>query len=283
MYLILLGAVLVIGFISSYYLLKPFRNTLEAIKNFSLRESKKNKRFPQSNIPEFKKLNHFLEEMTLKVSNDYQLLKEFSDNASHELQKPIAIIQGKLDVLLDSNKLEEDHVNQIISIQNTLGRLSSLSKSLSVLTKIENREFDSISIIDLSDEIEKTIGELRELMDLKSINLTTEIIDNVQIKVDRVLFELVLTNLINNAIRHNWKDGNIHIQLKKDSLEITNSGEDLEVEPSVLFQRFKKSNQSSNSLGLGLAIVKKICDYYSYTLEYSQNNEQHTIKIGWSS
>ncbi|MEP5613561.1 MAG: HAMP domain-containing sensor histidine kinase [Cyclobacteriaceae bacterium] len=281
MYLILLGAVMVIGFISSYFILKPFNSTLLAIRKFSLTEPDQEVNFPKSGIKEFKRLNLFLEEMTAKVRSDYQSLKEFSENASHELQTPIAIIQGKLDVLLDAGKLNEGQITQISSAQSTLQRLKNLSTSLSILTKIENKEFDKISSLNLSSTISEMLEEFRELIDLKSIVLTKDIEEDIIIEMDEVLCGLLLTNLLNNAVRHNWETGKINISLKGELLEVSNSGTDLNVQPGELFQRFKKSNQSSSSLGLGLAIVKKICDLYSFKLEYLQKEEQHTIKISF--
>ena len=279
-YLILLGAVVIVGFIVSTYMLRPFNQTLEAIKKFSLKDQETKIMFPKTGVAEFKRLNLFLEEMTEKVKSDYQSLKEFSENASHELQTPIAIIQGKLEVLLDSNKLDEDQINQISSAQHTLNRLKNLSTSLSILTRIENKEFDKVQALDFSNELEKMLEEFKELIGLKSITLTTEIQSGVSVEMDDILCELLLTNLINNAIRHNLEDGTIHISLNSEALEITNSGPDLEGDPNELFQRFKKSNQSAASLGLGLAIVKKICDLYGCRLSYSQSNKQHSIRVG---
>ncbi|MEP1094221.1 MAG: HAMP domain-containing sensor histidine kinase [Cyclobacteriaceae bacterium] len=281
MYLILLGAVMIIGFIASYFILKPFNSTLLAIRKFALTESDQVVTFPKSGIKEFRRLNLFLEEMTAKVRSDYQSLKEFSENASHELQTPIAIIQGKLEVLLDAGKLNEEQITQLSSAQNTLQRLKNLSTSLSILTRIENKEFDKISSLNLSSTISQLLQEFKELIDLKSITLTTDIETGVVIEVDEVLCGLLLTNLINNAIRHNWENGNIHVTLKGESLEVSNSGADLKMQPHELFERFKKSNQASSSLGLGLAIVRKICDLYSFKLEYLQKEEQHKVKISF--
>lgn len=279
MYLILLGAVLVIGLTSSYYLLKPFNQTLSAIKKFSLADSDQDISFPDSGVREIKRLNLFLNEMTSKVRSDYQMLKEFSENASHELQTPIAIIQGKLDVLLNAEKLTEEQIGQVSSAQNTLRRLSNLSHSLSILAKIENKEFENASDLNLSDKLIELLEEFKELMQLKSIQLTTTIESEVSVVVDSVLIELLITNLINNAIRHNWENGSISIELTKNYLEVSNTGKDLSVNPNDLFTRFKKSNQSSSSLGLGLAIVKKVCDYYDYQVKYFQSEEQHRLKI----
>lgn len=279
MYLILLAAVLILGFIASYFILRPFNQTLSIIQKFSLKGKSQDVEFPKSNVSEFKRLNLFLKEMTDKVKLDYKALKEFSENASHELQTPLAIVQSKLEVLMDSENLSEDQVNQIVSTQNTIRRLSNLSNSLSLFTKIENKEFEDVSDIDVSIVIPTILDEFKELIQLKSISLETDIKSGLKVKADKVLFELLLTNLINNAIRHNHEQGSIQLKINSDSLEISNTGSELTSDPSELFKRFKKSNQSSNSLGLGLAISKMICDLYGFDIGYTYQSKQHTLKV----
>ncbi|MEP1033102.1 HAMP domain-containing sensor histidine kinase [Ekhidna sp.] len=279
MYLILLGAVLVIGFLASYYILRPFNNTLDIIKSFSLTKPDAKVQFPSSNVIEFKRLNAFLKDMTDKVKSDYQSLKEFSENASHEIQTPIAIVQSKLEVLMDGDNLSEEQIQQLSFAQNTMKRLSHLSNALSLITKIDNREFVDVANIDLSMTLEQMLEEFKELIDLKSINKNINILASITVQADRVLIELMLTNLINNAIRHNWEGGELSISLASNHIEITNTGPKLEIPEEELFHRFKKSNQSAKSMGLGLAIVKKICDFYNYEIQYKNKDDFHTIHI----
>ncbi|SNT26927.1 Signal transduction histidine kinase [Ekhidna lutea] len=279
MYLILLGAVLIIGFMASYFILRPFNVTLDIIKNFSLTGSNQQVVFQKSNVIEFNRLNHFLEEMTNKVRSDYQSLKEFSENASHELQTPLAIVQSKLEVLMDGENLTEEQLEQISFVQSAIKRLSNLSNALALLTKIENREFENVSEVDLSGLLSKMLEEFKELIELKSIERDESITETAKIQADQVLIELMLTNLINNAIRHNWEGGKIKVDLNGSELTISNTGQELTIPGDQLFERFKKSNQSSHSMGLGLAIVKKICDYYDYEIGYEYKDDFHTIHI----
>lgn len=281
MYLILLGAVLIISFGASYFILRPFNLTLAEIRKFSLKDMDKKLAFPKSNVSEFKRLNQFLTEMTDKVKSDYRSLKEFSENASHEFQTPISIIQSKLEVLMDGDNLTKEQVEQISYVQRAMRRLSNLSNSLALLTKIENKEFENITDINLSELLSNLLDEFRELLELKNLTTKIEIVKNSHLKADQILIELVLTNLINNSIRHNWEGGEVSIVLKENMLEISNTGPALTFDSVELFQRFKKSNQSTSSMGLGLAIVKKVCDFYHYEIKYSSKDEKHAIKISF--
>ena len=123
------------------------------------------------------------------------------------------------------------------------------------------------------------LPEYDELIYLKEIKLEWEVTDQVSIVADKVLLQILLTNLINNAIRHNIESGRLVIQLTANYLRIRNSGDDLDVAPLLFFERFKKSNQGSNSLGLGLAIVKKICEIYSFTPDYQMEKGEHILTI----
>ncbi|MEM7298680.1 MAG: HAMP domain-containing sensor histidine kinase, partial [Bacteroidota bacterium] len=137
------------------------------------------------------------------------------------------------------------------------------------------------STVDLSETLKNMLEEFRELFELKNIHREADIQESVTLEADKVLIELLLTNLINNAIRHNWEKGKIKMTLTDSSLLISNTGPELTIDPKELFNRFKKSNQSSQSLGLGLAIVKKICDFYDYEIKYEFTDDLHTIQLAF--
>lgn len=277
-YLILLVAFTLLGLVASYFQLRPFRISLDIIRNFSV-SKKIDINFPRTSINEFRQLNKFLSEMIFRAQNDYHALKEFSENASHELQTPIAIMKAKLDVLLQDEKLNEEQLRTIDSLQLTTKRLSDLSSSLSLLTKIENKEFSKLEEVDVVKTYDQVVDGFSELLDIKGIRYGVEKKGDPVINADPVLIEILITNLINNAIKHNIPEGSIKTTITKDGFVVNNTGNPLQVDSSELFKRFKKSNQSDSSLGLGLAIVKKICDFYQFRISYENKSEQHSISI----
>ncbi len=282
MFLLLLVSFSVLGFLIFYFQMRPFYRTLEVIKGFTL-TGKEEHDFGRSSIKEFRRLNLFLDDMTTKVRKDYLSLKEFSENASHELQTPIAIMLGKLDMLLEDENLTEDQMNSISSLQLTAKRLSNLSNSLSLLTKIENREFTNLQEVDIQEKLIMITGDFKELFELKGIQCSSEYGGKPMVHADSVLIEVLITNLINNAIKHNNEKKQITINLTSEALEISNTGDPLKSPPEELFRRFKKSNQSSGTMGLGLAIVKKICDRYGFTVSYRNIDQLHYLKVEFSS
>ncbi|MTI21524.1 HAMP domain-containing histidine kinase [Fulvivirga sp. RKSG066] len=280
MYILLTVVVLILSGVASFFLLKPFNHTLQIIKNFRL-SNNEDVKFSKSSTSEFNKLNIFLGEMTLKMRRDYLAMKEFTENASHEMQTPLTIASGKLEMLLNADNLTDEQMSMIVSAQDSIRRLSKMNKSLSLLTKIENKEFESKDEVNLSAKLEQQIFDFEELINLKSIKLHKDITGNVKLKIDDVLCNILLTNLLQNAVRHNFEEGEIYVNLTTDELSITNTGNPLLTDPDVLFDRFKKGNQSAESIGLGLAIVKKICDANGFEVDYIYANGKHKLTVSF--
>ena len=276
-FVILLIATAALAYLVFYFQLKPFRNTLQVIREFRLDSD--TPVYQKTTVREFDQLNTFLTEMTEKLNRDFLALKEFSENASHEMQTPLAIIQGKIDLLLQNGGLSGQQMEWINSIQSTVKRLSHLNNSLSILAKIDNQEFSDERVIEVRDHIEPLLEELTELISLKGLEISKELQSDLKIKIDPILFQVLVSNLLTNAIRHNSDNGKIKVALHDVCLSVSNTGRELEVEPQVLFQRFKKSEQRTSGMGLGLAIVKKICDQYGFRLVYDYDERTHKISI----
>ena len=276
---VLLGGGLLIGsFLISRLLLKPFKQTLHEIEHFSVTESQPLS-LPKTSTTEFKLLNHLIEQMTDKMRHDYQRVKEFSENASHEIQTPLAIAKGKLELLSQSEQLTDEHLSLIGTAYQAVDDVSKLAKSLMLLTKIENEEFSDFQTINGTEQVRRAVAGFDELLTLKDLMLTTDIADEIYVQNNPVLLKILLNNLFNNAIRHNQQGGSIRVTLHPESLTVANTGDPLNESPEVLFERFKKDHQSSESLGLGLAIVKKICDISGYQVRYQYQRGWHTISV----
>jgi two-component system, OmpR family, sensor histidine kinase QseC len=261
----------------SKIILAPFNSTLSIIQSFSLRQKEKIT-FPDTRTKEFQQLNGFLKKMTDKAVEDYSSLKAFTENASHELQTPVAVMRGKLDLLMESG-LKDDQAIMIAEVQNTLDKLSRINNSLTLLTKLENHEYETKEPVHLSDSFQKAISSYKELMDMKFIQVTTGIEKNIYVSLHPLLTELLLSNLISNAIRHNNKEGQIEATLTPSDLTLKNTGAKPDVPTEELFKRFKKGNQCANSIGIGLAIVKQICDRNNFNVEYIFDGGWHILKV----
>ncbi|HMB42036.1 MAG TPA: HAMP domain-containing sensor histidine kinase [Balneolaceae bacterium] len=272
----ILGAI-GIGYFVSGPLFKPFRESLKKIKRFKLQE-KQYIPAEETGVVEFNEMNAFVEEMTRKAVSDYENLKEFAENASHEIQTPLAIARGKLE-LLSETELNEEQYSYVDSLERTVKKLSRLSESLALLTKIDNHEFDNGKTVNISEFIEESISQFSEFLALRNLSLETSVEENVEVYIHPVLADILWTNLFQNAIKHNIDGGTIKIKLTREKLSISNTGRKPTVDPDKLFERFQKADQSSDSIGLGLSIIKRIVEQNDYTIAYSYSDGWHTIEI----
>ncbi|HSV10951.1 MAG TPA: HAMP domain-containing sensor histidine kinase, partial [Hanamia sp.] len=213
------------------------------------------------------------------VSKDYESLKSFTENASHEIQTPLAIIKNKIELLLQSENFDETQVNAIQSVNEAASKLSRLNQSLLLLAKIENRQFEQAEKINFSDVVHRTAENFEELALIKNISIEKNITDPVFIKINDTLAEILASNLILNAIKHNLPNGNIKINLSVKSMLVSNTGNEPNENTDHFFERFKKSSSSRDSIGLGLAIVKTICDTYGFGVSYSYKSGIHSVKV----
>jgi signal transduction histidine kinase len=248
------------------------------MRQFNL-SSKRYETTELSSIDEFRDLDTAVRNMTDKIVKDYNTLKTFADNASHEMQTPLAIIRSKLDLLIQGQNLDEAQVRQLQDIYDGTGRLTRLNQSLLLLSKIENNQFTEVRTVELKRLLEDKLLQVEDILQAKQIRLDTDL-QPASIALNEYLAEILINNLLHNAIRHNVPDGNIDIRLRKDELEIGNSGERHGFDGGEIFERFKKGDRSEGS-GLGLAIVKQICDNYGFRINYSYGNGFHLFKIGF--
>ncbi|MEO5893330.1 MAG: HAMP domain-containing sensor histidine kinase [Ferruginibacter sp.] len=257
---------------------RPFNTTLRQLKDFNL-AGKKDLQLEKTEINEFADLNNAVNIMGSRVMQDYEALKSFTENASHEIQTPLAIIQSKLELLMQSDALQEEQVSSIQSMHNACIRLSKLNQSLILLTKIDNHQFQAKERINITGLIQHQLDIYEELMAVKQITVISNIADDCYIKMNEAMAEILFSNLVTNAIKHNIEKGKIEIKLTMHQLVICNTGPYLNTDPAELFERFKKGNQHSSSLGLGLSIVKKICDQNNFSIDYQLREHLHILTI----
>lgn len=256
---------------------RPFQNSLNQINNFSFAQDEPFV-FEKSKVKEFDQLNEFLMRMSKKLLKDYRQIKEFSENISHEIQTPTSVVRGKLEHLMNED-ITEKQAELIHSAYQNNERIQRIVRSLGLLAKLENNEFDTPSSINLADLLESYIESAEELINVSGLSLEKNIDTTVQAVIHPFIAEVMIQNLISNAVKHNQKDGWIKIQLTHDFLLVENYGLPLKKNPEELMQRFKKESDKSESIGLGLAIVDQICKSYGMVFNYSSAGTIHSAKI----
>ena len=276
MILVLLGTLFLANRLLLRRIWQPFYTTLDGIRRFHL-SSRQPLPAGNTDIDEFRNLDEAVRQMTHKILKDYEMLKNFADNASHEMQTPLAIINSKLDLMIQDPGLEEKHHRQVQAMYDAIGRLRQLNQSLLLLTRIENNQFTHTGSIDLAPLIEEKLTQLEDLARERRLKIRADL-DKLSLPINEYLADILLNNLLLNAIRHNQDGGRLDIRLHDHSLLVSNSGPALLFDPSTIFDRFTKGPHSSGT-GLGLAIVRQICDNYQFPLTYSYKDNMHVIDI----
>ena len=257
--------------------LKVFYNTIDKLENFDVGKSP-SLSLEDADVEEIKKLNDVFNEMSKKIKSDFDEQKEYTENVSHELQTPLAIISSKAEELLQSERLNKLEMEHIGIIMKTINRLAKINQSLIFLTKIDNRFYTEEESFKLSDVIHEKINFFTGVIERQKINVSLDISDDVSLKMNKYLSDTLFLNLIKNSIIHNIKGGFLEIKLLDNILTLKNSGQNITHNSVDIFKRFYRGQENKKSLGIGLSIVKRICDLYDFKIHYSFE-DCHVFKI----
>ena len=272
-------ATLLFNWLISKRLWKPFRQSLEKIRHAELQKMEQ-MHFDKTNTKEFNQLNTSLNAMTAKIYNDYVSMKEFTENAAHEMQTPLAVVQSKMELLLQDTNLNDDQVESIMQASTALNRLSKFNQSLLLLAKIENNQYETNETIGLTEITKKYLRLFGEIIKDRQVTIETMFDEEFTLNLHPLLAESLISNLIGNAIKYNYAGGKITISVNRNKYRISNTSHLPPIEQKNLFKRFKRSsNNPDNTNGLGLAIVKKIADTHNLLITYHAENEMHEFVI----
>ena len=282
-FLMTLFLVLLIFILLKYYLLKntwlPFFETLHKLQ-ISDFQNDQIKFDDDIKIKEFKDLNNELNILSNKVYDEFQSQKTFTENVNHELMTPLAIIRGKLELIIQSEHLKEQDLKLVSDIFVTIDRLTKLNKSLVLLSKMDNHQFEDKISVNVQELIDEILNSLEDQIRSQEIKVRKAYNLDINLNINEMLAYILFSNIIKNAIFHNKESkGFIKILLDKNKVEVSNSGKNSNTTQQNIFDRFVKESSSEDSIGLGLSIVQKICDQNKIKIQYEQENDVHTFRL----
>ncbi len=213
------------------------------------------------------------------LNKEYDNLKEFTENATHEMQTPMAVIHATLNNLLNSTNLSPGEVMEIDVVSEAAEQLSKLNRSLLLITKIENNQFPINEEVNFSDQVHDTLNNLKELFKLKGLDLELDIAPEIVSKGNSILIRMLINNLMSNALKYSTIPGNVKVKLDQNSFEVTNTGKSLDIDPSKLFERFVRNDKDQKGSGIGLSIVKKVCEAHNWLITYQHKDILHTLTV----
>lgn len=280
LYFLLLLSLILINNLVLKRLWKPFYDFLSQLKEFKIQAATPLKT-SNTNIKEFKDLETAVSEMNLHSLNAFNQQKEFIENASHELQTPLGMAINKLELLFESDELDDFQAQKLNETYKILKRLTKLNKSLLLLSKIENKQISNSENISINEVVEQIVKELEDYAVFKNIKIEVELNGELSKKMDKTHAHTLISNLLFNAIYHNKENGEINVSISRNQLTISNTGSLIALDESKIFNRFQKGNASANGTGLGLAIVKAITKLYQLDLTYSFKDKKHYFSINF--
>ncbi len=260
----------------SLKLWKPFYYNINKLKYYSFKDNSKLELL-DSNVDEFQDLKDSLIILTNKLQNDYKSLKEFTENASHEIQTPLSIISMNLDEVLQEEHSQKNYKKLYGSYQS-VQKLSKLNEKLLLLAKLDNDQFTDVNEINFNNLLIEKIEELEPLIEERELKIKVKNSGVFVFPIDNFLAQILLNNLLSNAIKHSIRKSLIEIELSNNSFSIANQTE-FKIDKKLIFKRFKKGNDASSSTGLGLAIVNRIAEVSNLKLEALNNDDTFKISV----
>ncbi len=269
--------ILILAFISSYFIAKHISNPIVKI-NEQAKNLSKNKKVvfdDDSNIRELNELSTTLNYASCELAKADELKRDLMANVSHDLKTPLTMIKAYAEMTRDlhsnNKKKREEDMNIIIDETDRLTVLVNdildLSKLQSDIEVINPEEFDLISLI---DEILNRYKVFQELEDYKFIFNHKD--KKIMVKADKIKIEQVIYNLVNNAINYTGDDKTVKINVTNNDgilVEIIDSGEGIKEEdiPYIWDKYYKNKKKHKRNLvgtGIGLSIVKNVLELHSY-------------------
>ena len=217
-------------------------------------------------IREFRQLSDAALDMGNRSYKAYEEQKQFIENASHELQTPLAIVRGK--------------VEQLDEIYATLGRAVKLNKSLLLLSRIENGQYTEMEDVSVDEILDELLPDLMDIYEHKQVRLIRKREEQpFIIRCNHSLAQILVSNLVKNSLLHNREGGELQVLTTPTSLVIKNTG-DVPLDGEKLFRRFYHGmDGKKDSTGLGLAIARSIALSSSLKLTYEWQDGMHTFRL----
>jgi len=274
--MLLLAGFLYLNRKTSLRIWQPFYDALAGIRTFRL-ETGHAVPLPASDVTEFTDLNASLESLMQSSLASYRQQKEFTENASHELQTPLAIVKSRLDLLLQSRSLDAGQMQIVEQVYQAINRVSRINKNLLLLARIEHAQFEEKERIALDETLSGIAAQFTDHFENNALKYTGDIAP-FTVEANPVMAEILLTNLLVNAVRYTPPGGDVSVYLNGGMLTVSNAGP-APLQAENLFRRFAQASGEHAGSGLGLAIAREICDRYGWQIGYDFTDGMHRFSV----
>ena len=276
LYAILVITILAVTSIVFNYSMQPLYRLLRWLDGYSLGNGVED--LPMcTHIEEFRILTESARSTIARAEENFERQKQFIGNASHELQTPLAVLGTRIEWMIDNTPLTEEQFAELTKMRQSLHRLSRLNRTLLLISKIENSQFNEVHDVDIVELIDNEFEIYNEIYAGKEISCSTQLPAQFIAAMDESLATTLVTNLLKNAFLYTTQGGTIRISIDKEILTVENSGTE-PLDATRLFDRFYTGG-ANGSTGLGLALVKSIAEFYKFNLDYTYKGGMHCFTV----
>ena len=276
LYAILVITILAVTSIVFNYSMRPLYRLLRWLDGYSLGNGVED--LPMcTHIEEFRILTESARSTIARAEENFERQKQFIGNASHELQTPLAVLGTRIEWMIDNTPLTEEQFAELTKMRQSLHRLSRLNRTLLLISKVENSQFNEVHDVDIVELIDNELEIYKEIYAGKEITCSTQLPAQFIAAMDESLATTLVTNLLKNAFLYTTQGGTIRISMDKEILTVENSGTE-PLDATRLFDRFYTGG-ANGSTGLGLALVKSIAEFYKFNLDYTYKGGMHCFTV----
>ncbi|KQC00714.1 HAMP domain-containing sensor histidine kinase [Pedobacter sp. Hv1] len=273
--LTLLGTL--INYLISRGIWRPLLVNLRRMKDYSV-SSDDGLQLISTDVKEFKEMNAVMVDLAERGKKEYMALKQFTENASHEIQTPLSILKTRLESI-SQLPLEPNVVHLLGDAKTAVTRLSKVSTGLLLLAKLENDTFVDKKWLALDEVVRRNLELQEDLFEYKQLNITLNLSPK-QVFASTSLMDILISNLLANMLNNTNDGANVAITLDHEKIVFSNTGIPLSFPESKLFTRFTKgAGANTHRNGLGLSIVKQICSNNNWKISYNYKDELHIFEI----
>ena len=286
--LIITAVLALLGGVATYFIsghalrpLREFSDKIEKVQAQNLADS----RIEENQVKELNQLSVSYNRMLERLSDAFEIQRQFTANAAHELRTPLALMQVQLDLYHSNGHPDNDAdtVQMIKMVTEQNDRLNKMVKTLLDMSELQTVGRDDEIILDaLVDEV---LEDLEPLAEGKNIRLIGKCKDITMVGSDILIYRLVY-NLVENAIKYNHSGGQVTVTADRKekhvylSVEDTGAGIPEELKERVFEPFFRVDKSRSRELGgvgLGLALVREIVRVHDGSITVKSNPSGGTI------
>jgi signal transduction histidine kinase len=287
---ILFPLVLILLFFVARYLagknIQPIVHITETTNLITKKNLSKRVALPETN-DELYTLSNSINELLDRMQNAFEREKQFTNDASHELRTPLSVIKGTLEVLVRKPRKEEEYkekinycISEIDNMSERVDQLLLLARFDKANISLRKEKMPAVSLID------NAIHHHRKLIVEKNIQIIIEDDILAEVNTDPYYVDMILENIISNAVKYSHKNGKVKIKTLKDNgniiVEIIDYGigikeEDLELVFNPFFRSNSLNHKHITGSGLGLSIVQKASEVLGIKIKL-QNHSKKGIK-----